>query len=148
MSHEENDVWILLDRASPGGHRYFYRKRPFADAIDAFNDGTQRLWVADDSGTNPENTDDGPWYVDVCDARPICKNGEGDGFSIPIASDEDTTSYVIADPIEALWVVKAVRDHARGSRRVRIHTSSKRADALSEIFRITEAAEKGLGYGV
>jgi hypothetical protein len=83
--------WKLIHKC-PKGHKYFTK------------DGDHTvLYIADDSGANPDVTDDGPLRVDR--TKPI--RAIKDHFLIPvIAERRDEASHTGAYPSEALWLAE------------------------------------------
>lgn len=83
------------------GHRFFKR---LADEVD------ERLWVADQSGADPDETDDGPLYVDT--GRPICVWSGADGsdkYRIPLKNIGGAKSETPCDEDEARWVASHLK---------------------------------------
>jgi hypothetical protein len=81
----------------PDGHKFFISR------VCGFKAPEQcACAIADDSGTNPENTDDGIIWLDF--TRPISMGDSG--YSIPVRSDSDHKSLVSspASAEEALWM--------------------------------------------
>jgi hypothetical protein len=89
--------WLYSDKM-PDGHRLFYTADP------------KKIAIVDDSGDNPEDTDDGVLWLDF--TTPLgCKSGmSDDGYSktlcrIPVISQRDmgiqrnigTRTYTISD---------------------------------------------------
>jgi hypothetical protein len=93
MSTETVTKWKLIHKC-PKGHKYFTKD------VGTVLDGNT-LYIADESGSNPDTTDDGPLRVDRTKKIRAIK----DHFLIPvIAERNDTASSTGAYPSEALWL--------------------------------------------
>lgn len=90
---------ILLE---PKGHRIF------RDARDDFKAPEQRGWaIADNSGSLPNNTDDGVLWLDF--TRPIRVSiGEYAGATLPVRKDRDGSQhgYHVSVGIEAFLTIR------------------------------------------
>lgn len=98
--------WTLV-KSFPGGHRYWKADRPFYTKH-------HELWyaISDDSGTNPENTEDGIVWIDdrVKDGSKrlikVVKDSPFESLRIPVLcanGDGWGESTTIASPTEAPW---------------------------------------------
>lgn len=73
--------------------------------------GDYRLYIADDSGPVPSETDDGVLFIDP--SRPIecyeIREAPGNSWSLPVLDEKGEKSSTIGGLYEALWVADLLR---------------------------------------
>ena len=109
------------------GQRFFARVDAFGTMQDA------DIYVADNSGATPDDTEDGPLLLDRAHPVSVGWFGGALGATAHVTQGTDHHSRVGLTMLEALWLAE------RGGLRIEVDTDARRQ--LAAYSRVWEAAE-------
>ena len=102
----DNENWMLTYVPERGGHGYFTELSSLGDS------GGVRIGVADESGSCPDDTVDGPLFLDR--SRPITSDGRR-SFLIPWKTPDGKETVTFAYKDEATRVAERFKMRIEGA---------------------------------